>query len=132
LAGSFETKINVERNEMKTMAAFTMALAALVLATAAYADAQGQRCKTTHGKNGLFISIRAGTPCRFWIGRYFSETSEIIERPHEGTAVIRADGRIYYSPRPGFTGWDRMRLRDTDCGRFSHCFPDVAYIFFVQ
>jgi hypothetical protein len=31
-------------------------------------------------------------------------STEIIERPHNGTAVVRANGSIYYSPKPGFAG----------------------------
>jgi hypothetical protein len=118
-------------NEMKTVVAFTMALATLVLATAADADAQGQRCGIV-GKNGT-ISVRAGTPCVFgtgpdlrwsfaasnqdvtvWKGMVLY-SAEIIEPPHNGTAVLRADGRIYYSPRPGFTGRDAVRVQRTAC-----------------
>jgi hypothetical protein len=85
----------VKENEIKTIATFTMVLGTLVLI--------------------LFISIRAGTPCRFWIGRYFSETSEISERPHNGTAVLCSDGSIYYSPKPGFTGRDSVRVQRAAC-----------------
>jgi hypothetical protein len=112
---------------MKTIAVFTTAtLATVVLATAADADVQGPRCGIV-GKSGT-ISVRAGTPCVFgtgpslrwnraarpqglasWKGMMLHST-EIIEPPHEGTAVLRADGRVYYSPKPGFTGRDGMRV----------------------
>jgi hypothetical protein len=103
----------VEEN-MKTIVGFTMALATLILATAADADALGQRCQG--GRNG--VSVRAGTPCVF--GKSYLE---IIEPPHNGTAVLRADGSIYYSPKPGFTGRDGMRVR-TNCSAFyiHNCF----------
>jgi hypothetical protein len=88
---------------MKTIVGFTMALTTLVLATAADANVQGERCKL--GKNG--IGVRAGTPCV--MGRIgWLHSAEIIEPPHNGTAVLRSDGRIYYSPKPGFTGTDRI------------------------
>jgi hypothetical protein len=92
------------RKTMKTIAAFTMALVTLVLAAAADADAEDRRCKL--GKNG--IGVRAGTPCVF--GKSYLE---IIEPPHNGTAVLRADGSIYYSPKPGFTGRDGLRVRSS-------------------
>jgi hypothetical protein len=100
---------------MKTIVAFTMALATLVLATAADADAQDQRCQR-RGKIPGIISVRAGTPCVFRPGwpLYGFYPTEIIELPHNGTAVVRADGGIYYSPRPGFTGRDGMRVRVTN------------------
>jgi hypothetical protein len=101
----------MERNEMKTIAAFTMALATLVLATAADADVQDRRCY----QRASWISVRAGTPCGFGtsMGGY---SKEIIEPPHNGTAVVRADGSIYYSPKPGFTGRDNgMRVQRTAC-----------------
>jgi hypothetical protein len=95
---------------MKTRVAFTMVLATLVLATTADADAQDRPCQG--GKNG--IGVRAGTPCVFralyLYGAIPARPTEIIERPHNGTAVLRADGRIYYSPRPGFTGRDSMKV----------------------
>jgi hypothetical protein len=116
---------------MKTVVGLTMALATLILATAADADVQGQRCGIV-GKGGT-ISVRAGTPCVFgtgpslrwdraarpqglasWKGMMMHST-EIIEPPHEGTAVVRADGRIYYSPKPGFTGRDFMRVQRAAC-----------------
>jgi hypothetical protein len=59
-------------------------------------------------RNG--IGVRAGTPCLIPMGPYHTE---IIEPPHNGTAVVRADGIIYYSPKPGFIGRDRMRVRRT-------------------
>jgi hypothetical protein len=62
------------------------------------------------GIRGGFVWVRAGTPCVTGLGR----PTEIIEPPHNGTAVVRADGSIYYSPRPGFTGGDSMRVRLTN------------------
>jgi hypothetical protein len=51
------------------------------------------------------------------MGMWYS--AEIIERPHNGTAVLRADGRSgYYYPKPGFTGNDSMRVRSTGCNFF--------------
>jgi hypothetical protein len=96
---------------MKTVA-FTTALTTLVLATAADADAQNRQCRFWGG-----ISVRAGTPCVFgpfgpsawshaafiqgvapWKGMMFYSSTEIIKAPREGTAVLRTDGSIYYSP----------------------------------
>jgi hypothetical protein len=74
---------------MKTTLAFAMALATLVLATAADAGCYSR---------GQITAVRAGTPCEF-VGF------------HNGTAVVRADGSIYYSPKPGFTGQDPMKVR---------------------
>jgi hypothetical protein len=90
-----------------------MALTTLVLATAADADVQDRRCQW----NGV-VWVRAGTPCV--ILPPFGPTaayhySEIIEPPHNGTAVFRADGSIYYSPKPGFTGRDSVRVRKAAC-----------------
>jgi hypothetical protein len=91
----------VEENEMKTVVGLTMALATLVLATAAdaacLAAAWAGKPSILHpcaGKRGAYVKVLA-----------------IIERPHNGTAVLRPDGRIYYSPKPGFTGQDPMTLR---------------------
>jgi hypothetical protein len=123
----------MERNDMKTIA-FTMALATLVLATAADADAQDRRCKGP-GRGWGTISVSAGTPCVFGMGGQSALTyaafiqsvrslgmmlysTEIIERPHNGTAVFQAGsygGTIYYSPKPGFTGRDSIRVRFTGC-----------------
>jgi hypothetical protein len=95
---------------MKTMAAFTMALATLVLATAADANVQDRRC---YQRVSSLISVRAGTPCAFvplrWGG--FLHLTGIIEPPHNGTAVLRADGSVFYSPKPGFTGRDGMKFQ---------------------
>jgi hypothetical protein len=122
---------------MKTMVAFSMALATLVLATAADANVQGERCL----HRGYAISVRAGTPCVFgpllrsrsrglysWGGLH---PTEIIERPHNGTAVLRADGSVYYSPKPGFSGRDGLRVRRTDCD-VPHCFIGESYVIFVE
>jgi hypothetical protein len=92
---------------MKTMVAFTMALTTLVLATAADAGVQGQRCGG--GRYGVWV--RAGTPC---VIENYSREMEIIEPPHNGTVVLRTDGSIYYSPKPGFTGRDHIRVRFTN------------------
>jgi hypothetical protein len=44
-------------------------------------------------------------------------STEIIERPHNGTAVLRTDGSIYYSPKPDVTGIDNsMRVRHLHWG----------------
>jgi len=103
---------------MKTIVGFTMGLATLVFATAA--DAQDRRC-FGRGISG----VPAGTPCVFgpsrpraplgfeWRGMMLYST-EIIERPHNGTAVLRADGGTYYNPKPGFTGKDSMTVRYTE------------------
>jgi hypothetical protein len=57
---------------------------------------------------------RAGAPCVFrflWFTYSIpARPAEIIERPHNGTAVLRADGSIYYSPNPGFTGRDSVKV----------------------
>jgi hypothetical protein len=92
---------------MKTIVGFTMALTTLVLATAADANVEGERCKL--GKNG--IGVRAGTPCLITMGFH---PTEIIERPRNGTAVLRADGSIIYSPKPGFTGRDGIWVGSGD------------------
>jgi hypothetical protein len=122
---------------MKTIVGFTMAaLATLVLATAADADVQGQRCNPqTWGRGaGGVIGVRAGTPCVIlptfgWRG-YATET---IEPPHNGTAVLRADGSIYYSPKPGFTGRDHIRVRRTRCGpRYPYCSIGEAATIYVE
>jgi hypothetical protein len=95
----------VEENEMKTMVAFTMVLGTLVLATAADAACSGavwagksRILYVCSGKSGLYDKVLA-----------------IVERPQNGTAVIRADGSIYYSPRHGFTGRDTMRVQRAAC-----------------
>jgi hypothetical protein len=93
---------------MKTIAAFTMALVTLVLAAAADADAQDQRCQ-----GNRLVWVRPGTPCVI-LPPFGYHYSEIIEPPHNGTAVLRADGSIYYSPKPGFTGGDSMRVRGSN------------------
>jgi hypothetical protein len=48
-------------------------------------------------------------------GGYWFHSTEIIESPHEGTAVLRTDGSIYSSPRPGFTGGDSMKVQRAAC-----------------
>jgi hypothetical protein len=62
------------------------------------------------GKRGGGLWVRAGTPCLMPMGPYHTE---IIEPPYNGTAVVRADGIISYSPKRGFIGRDRMRVRRT-------------------
>jgi hypothetical protein len=117
---------------MKTIVGLTMALTTLVLATAADADVRDRGCQS-RGKIPGIISVRAGTPCVFgtgpsstwsyaafnqdvtvWKGMVLHST-EIIEPPHNGTAVLRADGSIYYSPKPGFTGRDSVRVQRAAC-----------------
>jgi hypothetical protein len=70
------------------------------------------------GIRGGFVWVRAGTPCSIGSNRFNTvgggRPTEIIEPPHNGTAVVRADESIYYSPRPGFTGGDSMRVRLTN------------------
>jgi hypothetical protein len=121
---------------MKTIAAFTMALATLVLATAADADVQDRRCKGGMARYRGLISVRAGTPCLILPVYGMGHFTEIVEPPHEGTAVLRADGSIYYSPKPGFTGTDRLRVRRTNCDlRYSgypYCGFGAAYVIFVE
>jgi hypothetical protein len=86
------------------------------------------------GSGAIPISVRAGTPHLIlplyaWRGH----PTEIIERPHNGTAVLRGDGRIYYSPKPGFTGRDGVRVRLTDCDlRNPYCSIGVVYAIFVE
>jgi hypothetical protein len=112
---------------MKTIGAFTMALTTLVLATAADATVQDRRCQWGRG-----IGIRAGTPCLI-SPPFPGYSTEIIERPHNGTAVLRPDGTIYYSPKPGFTGRDGLRVRPTHCHlRDLNCFLGVPYAIFVE
>jgi hypothetical protein len=64
---------------------------------------------------GAFV-CRAGTPCPLfnsaWVKTYSAK--EIIEPPHNGTTTLRADGSIYYSPKPGFIGGDFMRVQVTN------------------
>jgi hypothetical protein len=111
---------------MKTMIGFTTgALATLVLATAAYADVQDQLCYWSPwnriswgGRHvqGTF-GVRAGRPCRVpnLTGLRHSLMTvikaEIVEPPHNGTAVARNDGDIYFYPKSGFTGKDSMTVR---------------------
>jgi hypothetical protein len=103
---------------MKTMVAFSMALATLVLATGADANVQDQRCLRSdrHGGHGE-VYVRAGTPCTFRGvnpgGIAMILATEIIEPPHNGTAVARADGGIIFYPKAGFTGRDSVRARFT-------------------
>jgi hypothetical protein len=82
-----------------------MALAMLVFATAA--DADVYRCFQPRGR---IIGVRAGTPCKF-IPSGLIISPAIIERPHNVAAVLRADGGIYFYPKPGFTGKDSMTVR---------------------
>jgi hypothetical protein len=63
--------------------------------------------------NGWF-STRAGSPCRLTVsmlGRATISSAEIIEGPHNGTAVPAADGSIRFQPKTGFTGKDTMTVR---------------------
>jgi hypothetical protein len=112
---------------MKNMVGFTVgALVTLLLATAADADVQDRVCPAPkfgfrwgQHSQGVF-GVRAGTPCRLvlFMRNYATISSaQIIERPHDVTAVPRADGNIYISPKPGFTGKDSMTVRYTGTGR---------------
>jgi hypothetical protein len=104
---------------MKTVVGFTMALGTLVVATAADADVRERQCEVRVS----LISVRAGTPCifrpldrtSFRGGALTLYSTEITEPPHEGTAVLRADGSIHYSPKPGFTGRDSMTVQRAAC-----------------
>jgi hypothetical protein len=97
---------------MKTMVTFSMALATLVLATAADADVRDRGCRLI--ARGFLV--RPGTPCLIPMG-IPGYATKIIEPPHHGVAVVRADGSIYYSPKPGFTGIDNsMRVRHLHWG----------------
>jgi hypothetical protein len=97
------------------------------------ANARGASVSAPYCRLGAMVSVRARTPCVFGTGpdlrwsfaaSYQNVTgwkgmvlysAEIIEPPHNGTAVLGADGRIYYSPRPGFTGRDFMRVQRAAC-----------------
>jgi hypothetical protein len=96
---------------MKTMAFTTAALATLVLAAAADADVRDRGCRLIKGGFG----VRAGTPCLIPMGMPGFST-EIIKPPHHGTAVVHANGSVYYSPEPGFTGRDDMGVRHLHWG----------------
>jgi hypothetical protein len=77
------------------------------------ANARGASVSAPHCRRGAMVSVRAGMPCVFFPLRWggFLHVTGIIEPPHNGTAVLRADGSIYYSPKPGFTGRDGMRVQ---------------------
>jgi hypothetical protein len=94
----------------KYAAATALAIALITMLTLA-GSASLTPANASHGMGG--IGCRAGTPCviRKSAPGY---STEIIEPPQNGTAVLRADGSIYNSPRPGFTGRDRMRVRLTN------------------
>jgi hypothetical protein len=80
------------------------------------------------------LGVPAGRPCVFLVGppapsaaasppgglgMGMMSSAEIIESPHNGTAVLRADRRSgYYYPKPGFTGKDCLRVRSTGCNFF--------------
>jgi hypothetical protein len=124
----------------QAIALITM-LALTVSALVTPAKARGENAWTPYCKWGAMISVRAGTPCVFkpyTVGMsrhsenyppasierpgpvvqsrgYWLYSLEIIEPPHNGTAVLRADGSIYYSPKPGFTGRDSVRVQRTGC-----------------
>ena len=109
----------------KAIVGFTMgASAILFLATAAYANVEDRLCYWSPSANivhfggqrdqGTF-GVRAGAPCRVplvmpgW--RVTVIKAEITEPPHNGTAVPRNDGDIYFYPKSGFTGKDSMTVR---------------------
>jgi hypothetical protein len=107
---------------MKTRVGLIMALATLVLATAA--DAQERPCTARwrisweHHFQGWFAA-RAGSACRvrYTVGTFSNITTisspQIIEQPRNGAAVTGNDGSIRYQPKPGFTGKDSMTVRYT-------------------
>jgi hypothetical protein len=85
---------------MKTMVAFAMALATLILTTAADA--------------ACVIGVRAGRTYALNHGCYRGQVQKslaIIERPQNVTAVLRADGVVVLHPKPGFTGQDSITVR---------------------
>jgi hypothetical protein len=116
-------------------------LALALSASLTPANARSENAWTPYCKWGAMISVRVGTPCVFrppaaWMYRHFENyppasierpgpavqsrgywlySTEITEPPHEGTAALRADGSIYYSPKPGFTGRDSVRVRRAAC-----------------
>jgi hypothetical protein len=76
--------------------------------------------------------VRAGTPCLIFIPRP-THNLEITKPPHEGTAVLRANGRsIYYSPKPGFTGRDFVGVRFTPDGSCELCYVTEGWVIFVE
>jgi hypothetical protein len=86
------------------------------------------------GSGAIPIPVRAGTP-RVILPLYAwrGHPTEITELPHNGTALLRGDGSIYYSPKPGFTGRDGVRVRLTDCDlRNPYCSIGVVYAIFVE
>jgi hypothetical protein len=100
---------NVERNETKTMVAFTMALITLILATAADARSCG-------GPLPIIVGVRAGTLRKAFPLNYGScfpglKSPAIIEGPHNGTAVLQPEGIVVVYLEPGFTGKDPMKVR---------------------
>jgi hypothetical protein len=122
---------------LKYAAATALALITMltlaVSASVTPANARGANVSAPYCRLGAMVSVRAGTPCVFgtgldlrwsfaasnqgvtvWKGMVLY-SAEIIEPPHNGTAVLRADGRIYYSPKPGFTGRDFMRVQRAAC-----------------
>jgi hypothetical protein len=111
---------------MKTIVGFTVGALAALLATAADADVQDRVCPAPKYRllwgqhsQGVF-GVRTGTPCRvvlFTRGYRTISSAEIVERPHNGTAAPRADGNIYFYPKPGFTGKDSMAVRFMGTGR---------------
>jgi hypothetical protein len=91
-----------------TATALVIALNITILTPAVSAPLTPANAATPYCHWGMVV--RAGMPCVFlpnWRGY------AIIEPPHNGTAVLRADGSIYYSPKPGFTGRDSVRARFT-------------------
>jgi hypothetical protein len=94
---------------MKTIAAFTMAFATLVLATAADAGCGGEALP-------FIVRVRAGAlrtsfPLNYGGCGPGLKSPTIIERPHNATAVLRPDGIVVVYLKPGFTGQDPMKVR---------------------
>jgi hypothetical protein len=59
-------------------------------------------------------------------------SAEIVEPPHNGTAVLRADGSIIYSPKPGFTGRDFIGVRFVPDGSCQLCYVNGGWVIFVE
>jgi hypothetical protein len=75
--------------------------------------------------------VRAGMPCLIRIPRP-THNLEFTKPPHEGTAVLRADGSIIYSPKPGFTGRDFIGVRFVPDGSCQLCYVNGGWVIFVE
>jgi hypothetical protein len=78
--------------------------------------AKGSEAESWFGlEQCVFGYVRGGAPVPALTGVMLYSSTEIIERSHNGTAVLRADGSIYYSAKPGFTGRDYLRVQRAAC-----------------